>query len=138
MCIRDRSGDLAVVESAPQKSVVRRPEKNDNFIYITNQFVTDEMKPFDTGGVEWSKSMERYQGLESNLRSTKNMDLQKAKEILSDKCVCLDLRKERFGTIWSVVANLNALKIERAETKPKVTNYKEESRLDWWLKKQAR
>ena len=79
--LADKSGDLAVVESAPQKSVVRRPEKNDNFIYITNQFVTDEMKPFDTGGVEWSKSMERYQGLESNLRSTKNMDLQKAKEL---------------------------------------------------------
>ncbi|MFC3199568.1 C45 family autoproteolytic acyltransferase/hydrolase [Parapedobacter deserti] len=133
--IADKSGEIAVVESAPQKSVVRRPEKHENFIYITNQFVTKEMKRFDQGGVEWSKSAERYNGLKINLKSIENMDLQKAKEILSDKCVCLNLQKEKFGTIWSVVANLNELKIERAETKPTPTNYKPETRLDWWLKK---
>lgn len=133
--IADKSGDIAVVESAPQKNIVRRPKKNENFIYITNQFITKEMKPFDRGGVEWSKSIERYNGLKNNLKSAENMDLQKAKEVLCDKCVCLDLKKEKFGTIWSVVANLNELKIERAETKPKPTNYKPETRLDWWLKK---
>ncbi|GAB5471912.1 MAG: C45 family autoproteolytic acyltransferase/hydolase [Maribacter sp.] len=133
--IADKSGNIAVVESAPQKSVIRRPEKNENFIYLTNQFITKEMKPFDRGGVEWSKSIERHNGLKNNLKSVENMDLQKAKEVLSDKCVCLDLKKEKFGTIWSVVADLNELKIERAETKPKPTNYKPETRLEWWLKK---
>ena len=135
--IADKSGDMAVVESATQKSKVRRPEKGESFLFITNEFKTDEMKPFDRGGVEWSKSRERYSGLQHHLRSVKEVDLQKAKEILSDKCVCLDLKKEKFGTIWSVVANLNELKIERAETKPKITNYKAETRLDWWLKRKA-
>mgnify|MGYP003860406109 CR=1 FL=1 len=135
--IADKTGDIAVVESAPKNSVIRRPEENENFIYITNQFVTNEMKPFDRGGAEWSKSDERYNGLKDNLKSIESMDLQKAKEILSDRCVCLDLKKEKFGTIWSVVANLNELKIERAETKPKPTNYKPETRLDWWLKKRS-
>lgn len=135
--IADKNFDLAVVESAPQKSVVRRPQKNENFIYITNQFITNEMKPFDKGGVEWSKSLERYNGLKESLSTVERMDLDKAKETLSNKCVCLDLRKEKFGTIWSVVANLNELKIERAETKPKLTNYKPETRLDWWLKKRG-
>ncbi|GAA4272510.1 C45 family peptidase [Aquimarina gracilis] len=136
--IADKSGNIAVVESAPQKCVIRRPEKNENFIYITNQFVTKEMKPFDRGGVEWSKSAERYNGLKDHLESIERMDLQKAKEILSDRCVCLNLKKEKFGTIWSVVANLNELRIERAETKPKITNYKPETRLDWWLKKKKK
>lgn len=133
--IADKNFDIAVVESAPQKSVVRRPEKEENYIYITNQFITDEMKPFDRGGVEWSKSLERYGGLKDNLSIVQKMNLEKAKEILSDKCICLNLRKEKFGTIWSVVADLNNLIIERAETKPKLTNYKPETRLDWWLKK---
>ncbi|MEM9857770.1 MAG: C45 family peptidase [Bacteroidota bacterium] len=136
--IADVSGDIAVVESAPQKSVVRRPAVNENFIYITNQFVTSEMGRFDRGEVEWSKSEERYEGLQRQLRSCDHMDLEKAKEILSDKCVCLDLKKEKFGTIWSVVANLNQLKIERAESKPRWNNYKPETRLDWWLKKSSR
>ncbi|MDN5215817.1 C45 family autoproteolytic acyltransferase/hydrolase [Fulvivirgaceae bacterium BMA12] len=131
--IADRSGDLAVVESAPQKKFVRTPQHN--FIFITNQFVSEGMKKFDRGGVEWSKSNERYFGLEENLKAIEEMDLTKAKEVLSDNCVCLDLKKEKFGTIWSVVANLNTLKIERAETKPRTTNYKPETRLNWWLNK---
>lgn len=133
--IADKSGDIAVVESAPQKNSVRVPGKNKNFIYITNQFVTPEMTPLDSGGVEWSKSAERYNGLKEKLNAVKSMDLKKAKEILSDKCVCLDLKKEKFGTIWSVVANLNKLEIERAEAKPRIKNYKPETRLNWWLKK---
>ncbi|MEM7487060.1 MAG: C45 family peptidase [Bacteroidota bacterium] len=133
--IADNSGDIAVVESAPQLTNILRPKKGENFIWITNQFTSAKMKAFDQGEVTWSKSLERYQRLRDTLKNTSKMDLQKAKEILSDKCVCLDLKKEKFGTIWSVVANLNKLKIERAESKPKSTNYKPETRLDWWLKK---
>ena len=135
--IADKNGTIAVVESAPQKSNVRTPENDYQFIYITNQFVSKEMQIYDRGGVEWSKSAERYNGLKDNLKSVKQMDLGKAKKILSDKCICLNLRKEKFGTIWSVVANLNELKIERAETKPTKKNYKSETRLDWWMKKNA-
>ena len=135
--IADKNGEVAVVESAPQKSIVRRTQKNEQFVYITNEFKAKEMESFDRGGVEWSKSTERYIGLKDNLKSIKKMDLKKAKEILSDKCVCLNLKKEKFGTIWSIVANLNKLEIERAETKPTTKNYKSENRLDWWLKRNA-
>lgn len=133
--IADKTGVLAVVESSPQKAMVRKPNHHENFITITNQFQLSEMKKFDANGVEWSKSKERYEGLEKQLKNLEEIDLMKAKAILSDKCVCLDLKKESFGTIWSLVSNLNALTIERAETKPKITNFKPETRLDWWLKK---
>ncbi|WP_422083268.1 C45 family autoproteolytic acyltransferase/hydolase [Ulvibacterium sp.] len=133
--IADRNGSIAVVESAPQKSNIRYPKEGKPFLYITNQFISPQMKVFDRGKVEWSQSFERYDHLKRSLLSLKTMDMKKAKGILSDKCICLNLKKERFGTIWSVVANLNTLQIERAETLPKVTNYKPETRLDWWLKK---
>lgn len=133
--LADKHGEIAVVESAPQKSYVRRPEKNESFIYITNAFESKAMQPYDHGGVAWSKSTERYNSLKNSLTSVKEMDLEKAKEILSDKCVCLNLKKEKFGTIWSVVANLNELNIERAENRPTIKNYKAEMRLDWWMKK---
>ncbi|MEM9363771.1 MAG: C45 family peptidase [Bacteroidota bacterium] len=133
--IADKTGDIAVVESAPQGSTVRRPWHNQNYIYSTNQFVTNKMKAFDSGGIEWSKSSERANQLENKLSSLEHMDIQKAKEILSDECVCLNLKKEKFGTIWSVVGNLNNLSMQRAEGVPKVSNYKLEKRLNWWLKK---
>lgn len=133
--IADRSGDLAVVESCPQKAMVRKPKSDENFISITNQFQLAEMKSFDDGGVEWSKSIERYEGLERQLKGMSSIDLDRAKEVLSDECVCLDLKKQGFGTIWSVVSNLNELRIERAEAKPKVKNYKPDTRLQWWLNK---
>jgi predicted choloylglycine hydrolase len=133
--VADQSGDIAVVESAPQESMIRRPNNGENYLFITNQFHIEKMKLYDQGGVEWSKSLERYNGIHRNLQDINQMDLSKAKQILSDKCVCLYLKRERFGTIWSVVANLNDLKIERSEVKPKITNYKPETRLLWWLKK---
>ncbi|MEC7753910.1 MAG: C45 family peptidase [Bacteroidota bacterium] len=133
--IADKHGDIRVVESAPQKSMVRKPDKNERFIFITNEFRSSEMQNYDRGGVEWSKSSERYFALKNELNEVETMDVEKAKEILSNKGVCLNLKKEKFGTIWSVVANLQELSIERAESKPTVKNYKLETRLDWWLKK---
>jgi len=133
--LADRMGNRAVVESAPQKSIVRKPEKGENFIFITNQFVTPEMAPFDRGGVAWSKSGERFNALQKHLEGNGPVTLQTVKDILSDNCVCLDLKKEKFGTIWSVATHLNDLTLERAETKPKSHNFKPDTRLAWWLNK---
>lgn len=133
--LADKSGNLVVVESAPQASQIRYPKEDERYIYITNQFVTQPMQAFEQGGVEWSKSAERYQGLQDSLSTLNHLDLHGAKEILSAPCVCLDLKAQKFGTIWSVAANLNNLAIERAEGKPKTTNFKVETRLDWWLAK---
>lgn len=136
--LADSFGDLAAVESAPQMSKVRRPKENERHIHITNQFVTPEMKPYDQGGVAWSKSIQRYNSLKNILATMETMDLALAKEILSDDCVCLDLKKEKFGTIWSVVSDLTNLKIERAETHPRPTRFKPDTRLEWWMNKRKK
>lgn len=135
--LADSTGDIAVLESAPGRSQVRRPAEGEPFIYITNQFISPEMQPFDAGGVQWSKSTARNAGLQERLSRVRHMDLAVAKDILADKCICLDLKQAKFGTIWSVVASLTDLQIERAETKPSPTNFKPDTRLDWWLKKRS-
>lgn len=136
--IADSTGDIAVIESAPQAKVIRRPSKNQKFIFITNQFISSKMKPYDQGNIVWSKSIERYYGLQHALEALDSIDFAKAKEILSNKCICLDLKKEKFGTIWSVVANLNELSIERAEKKPHPNRYNRDNRLNWWLNRKNR
>ena len=136
--LADKQGNLAVVETAPQGYAVRKPENGASFIHITNQFETPQMKPFDRGGIAWSKTAERCDRLKNLLSSSSNMDLKTAKKILSDKSVCLHLKKEKFGTIWSVAANLNELHIERAESIPNPGNYKPDPRLNWWLGKKQR
>ena len=133
--IADKKGGMVVVESAPGKTVARYPAAGENFIHTTNQFISREMQAYDIGGVDWSKSRERYERVGNRLKESGGLSFENAKEVLSDHCVCLDLKKHKFGTIWSIVADLGTLRIERAETKPKINNYKPETRLDWWLKK---
>ncbi|MEM1310116.1 MAG: C45 family peptidase [Cyanobacteria bacterium P01_H01_bin.153] len=133
--VADAAGNMAVIESAPQSCQVRYPPGNQSFLAITNQFQAPEMKSFDQGGLGWCRSAERYQCLSDCLAKTPQIDIEKAKHILSKAPVFLDLRQEQFGTLWSVVSNLKTLTIQRAEGKPKVANYRPETRLSWWLQK---
>ena len=133
--IADAAGNMAVVESAPQGTEVRQPAANETFLCITNQFQHPKMQAFDQGGIGWCRSAERYQHLGDRLSQYPQIDMEIAQAILSTAPVCLDLRREQFGTLWSVVANLKTLAIARAEGKPKPTNYRPETRLAWWLQK---
>lgn len=133
--VADATGNIAVVESAPQGSAVREPADNENFLCITNQFQHPKMQAFDQGGIGWCRSAERYQHLRDRLSTCPQINIEIAKEILSTTPVCLELRQEKFGTLWSVVANLKTLAMARAEGKPKPTNYRPETRLTWWLQK---
>ncbi|MEM1281904.1 MAG: C45 family peptidase, partial [Cyanobacteria bacterium P01_H01_bin.152] len=133
--VADATGNMAVVESAPQGSAVRVPAANENFLCITNQFQHPKMQAFDQGGIDWCRSAERYQHLCDRLSTCPQINVDSAKEILSTAPVCLNLRREQFGTLWSVVTNLKTLTIARAEGRPKTTNYQPETRLTWWLQK---
>ena len=133
--VADADGNMAVIESAPQGCEVRSPAAADHFLCITNQFQSPKMQPFDQGGIGWCRSAERYQSLSDRLQTLPQVDIETAQQILSTTPVCLDLRRERFGTLWSVVADLKTLTIARAEGKPQVKNYRPETRLAWWLQK---
>lgn len=133
--VADAAGNMAVIESAPQGCEVRYPAAGENFLCITNQFQHPSMQAFDQGGIGWCQSAERYGYLCDRLKQSPQIGIETAKEMLSTTPVCLALRQAQFGTLWSVVADLKALTIDRAEGKPKTTNYRPETRLTWWLQK---
>ncbi|WP_235616325.1 hypothetical protein [Lysinibacillus parviboronicapiens] len=79
-----------------------------------------------------SKSKERFETLDICLQDNVNkMTLSIAQSIMSETKghVCLNLKEYNFGTLFSVVANLNTLDIHRAEGQPNKAKYKSDSRL---------
>ena len=76
----------------------------------------------------------------NHLTSKEHMTEEKAKNIMSDRngYVCLNLKKEKFGTLYSLVLNLNKLDILRAEGQPNRTKYKQDNRLNDEIRKSKR
>ncbi|MTI31993.1 C45 family autoproteolytic acyltransferase/hydolase [Xanthovirga aplysinae] len=133
--IADKSGNIAAVEVTPSHRWVRKPIEGQNYIYTTNQFLSKEMKTFDLGGNEWSKSRERTAGLDKLLKNKRILSLEMAKAILSNRSchLCMELKSAQFGTLYSFISQLNDLEIQRAERKPTPNNYKEDLRLRNYL-----
>lgn len=128
----DRSGDMAVVEKAPHNMFVRRPGEDESFIICTNHFVSKEMVGLQQNvDHDWSKSQNRYTYMEEQLRKNSQLNRESVQGILSNskEHVCLNLKKYNFGTLYSVVYELNSFRIHRAEGQPNRCKYKEDKRL---------
>ncbi|PEE40839.1 C45 family autoproteolytic acyltransferase/hydolase [Bacillus pseudomycoides] len=128
----DQLGDMAVVEKTPNNMFVRRPREDEDFIVCTNHFVSKEMKALQQNiDNDWSKSQDRYTYMEEQLRKNSQLNRESAQDILSNskEHVCLNLKKYNFGTLYSVVYELNSLRIHRAEGQPNRCKYKEDKRL---------
>jgi len=128
--LADVSGEMVVVEASPQRTVVRTPGE-EGFIVSTNHFVHSEMLDFRI--YEPPDSRIRYNTIASVLKNRAgelNEDL--LKSILSDHTgmVCSHIESIKLGTLWSLIANLNKLRIVRAEGPPCRTAYRQDSRLN--------
>ncbi|MBD1373539.1 choloylglycine hydrolase [Hazenella sp. IB182357] len=124
--LADSSGEMAVVEVAPHHFLVNRP--NGPYIHCTNHHARTPASP----KWNWSKSKERHVSLDQRLQEdAQNMTIDIAKSIMSETKghVCLNLKKHQFGTLYSVVANLNTLEIHRAEGSPQRAKYQVDTRL---------
>lgn len=124
--LADPQGNMAVVEVTPNSYQVRLP--TNNYIHCTNHHESTSL----TESWDWSKSKERFETLDIRLKqNVKNMDLAIAQSIMSETKghVCLNLKEQQFGTLFSVIANLNTLDIRRAEGQPNRAKYKSDRRL---------
>lgn len=130
--IADKNGNLVVIEKSPGKYAIR---KSKNVIFCTNHFLSKKMQGEQAEKPDWSKTEERLKTIDFRLSSSKELSIDDIKNILCDRdgCVCLNLKKENFGTLWSIISNLNTLKLWRCEGLPKVQKYKEDTRLNEWL-----
>lgn len=124
--LADPLGNMAVVEVTPNSYQVRLP--TNNYIHCTNHHESTSL----TESWNWSKSKERFETLDTRLKqNVNNMDLAIAQSIMSETKghVCLNLKEQQFGTLFSVIANLNNLDIRRAEGQPNRAKYKSDRRL---------
>ena len=131
--LADRSGDLAIVESSPERIEVRYPEENIPFVVATNIFQLPSMRRLQKNeDRNWYESETRYETIMQALEEKQaTLSLEVCQDILSGKYgfVCQYPRKGDFDTIWSVAANLHTLVIRRAEGNPSRVKYKEDLRL---------
>lgn len=130
--LADSTGGMAVAEVTPSSIFIRRPSIGEEFIVCTNHFVSKEMEDRqELNRINWSKSQERYQTIQDNLRRSTQIDIEKAKGIMSNSegHVCLNLKEEKFGTLYSLILNLNELSIYRAEGRPNRSIYRKDDRL---------
>ncbi|GIN87388.1 choloylglycine hydrolase [Heyndrickxia sporothermodurans] len=124
--LADPTGKMAVVEITPNSFHIRYP--SENFIHCTNHHISTPINKI----WNWSKSKERFDALENRLQEKLHeMNLSTAQSIMSDTKghICLNLKEQNFGTLFSVVANLNTLEITRAEGQPNRAKYKSDRRL---------
>lgn len=124
--LADPSGSMAVVEVTQNTCHVRLPKSH--YIHCTNHHLVSSV--VDTWN--WSKSQERFETLDRILADNDpNMELSIAQSIMSETKghVCLHLSEQQFGTLFSVVANLNTLEITRAEGQPNKAKYVVDKRL---------
>jgi predicted choloylglycine hydrolase len=128
--LADPSGDMVAVEASPQRTVVRTPEE-EGFIISANHFVHPKM--VDISIYEPPDSRIRYNTIVKKLKNrTGELSEELLKSILSDHTglVCSHRKSIKLGTLWSVVANLNKLRILRAEGHPCRAKYKPDTRLN--------
>jgi predicted choloylglycine hydrolase len=136
--VADASGKMAVVEASPQRSAVRKPEK-EGFIVSTNHFVDSQMAEIPIS--EPPDSRRRYDSIATKLRKRAGRLSEKYLEsILSDHegLVCSHIAEINLGTLWSTVVNLGKLRIVRAEGQPCETKYELDSRLSEAIKERGK
>jgi predicted choloylglycine hydrolase len=131
--LADRNGNVAVVEASPDKIRIRRPERGNNFIVCTNHFLSSEMLEFENEKERPLGSMERYATIHNTLRQHPGkIDTKTVQKLLSSHRgrVCSHVNSIKLGTLWSIIATLNDLKVFRAEGPPCRAKYRRDERLN--------
>ena len=139
--LADKEGSMAVVEAAPDKVRIRKPEKDENFIVCTNHFLHPEMLESEDVKQRCWDSMPRYIAINQALKQQHGkIDFEAAKKILSNHSgyVCSHQEQIKLGTLWSILATLKVPKIFRAEGHPCKTKLKQDTRLNKIIQEQSR
>lgn len=130
--LADKGGNMVVVEASPEKASVRTQNEDRKFIVATNHYVSGEMQALENLEKRPPDSVKRYETITRALsQGDGTLDQKTIRDILSDHSglVCSHIDAIQLGTLWSVIANLNRLKILRAEGHPCKTKYQLDTRL---------
>ncbi len=135
LIMADKSGDMAVVECNCKKSVIIRPQNDENFLVRANHFISDEMQQYQHNEELYAeyRSKDRYKTAYNALKNRENCSVELAKDILSGKYgfMCQYDRSRGLDTVWSSVYDLKNNRIYRAEGNPSRAEYKIDKRLSF-------
>ncbi len=132
LTIADTKGNIVVVECNGENVEIIKPYKEEEFVAIANEFVSDKMKKFNNYNIDNWKAEERYLVAHNALKENKNnYSFNLAKEILSGKYgfICQYDRKTDADTVWSVIYDIGRKEIYRVEGNPKRKQYTKDERL---------
>lgn len=132
--LADRSGKMAVAECSPNKFNARI---SNDYVISTNHFLSSEMENEHANPqLNWYRSVDRYRTIESAIKR-KGKDVEFAQNLLSGKFgfICQYDKRMNFDTLWSTVYDTASLSVFRAEGNPSKTNFKEDERLKWGIRK---
>jgi len=142
--VADREASMAVVEAAPERVRVRRPEEGEDFIICTNHFLHAEMQDMEDQKARYESNWDtlpRYKTIYNALEQHKaKTDVESAQKILSNHSgyVCSHQEKIKLGTLWSVIATLKQPQVLRAEGHPCKTKYRQDLRLNKAIQRRQR
>jgi len=132
LTIADTSGNIAVVECNCNNVEVIKPSKDECFVAITNEFISDKMKKYNNYNIDNWRAEKRYFVASSALKKhKKDFSFELAKDILSGKhgFICQYDRKTNADTVWSVIYDIGRKEIHRAEGNPNRKHFTKDSRL---------
>ena len=121
LVLADKTGDMALVELAPQTMAVGRPGPAKPFVGAVNRFSLPAMAPFQRRGVDDWRSAERWDTMTKALTAEgETMTARAATALLAGErgFLCQYDRSEGKDTVWSMVYALTEGSILRAEGNP--------------------
>ena len=142
--VADKEANMAVVEAAPDKVRVRRPEEGEDFVICTNHFVHPEMQGMENQRARYESNWDtlpRYTTIYNAIKQhNAKIDVENAREILSNHSgyVCSHQEKIKLGTLWSIIATLRQPQVFRAEGHPCRTKYRQDLRLNKAIQRRRR
>lgn len=134
--LADRSGEMAVVECAPDRKRIRDAEcfGEDRIVCTVNSFTSGEMRELDDAGGNDYDSHRRYrtvlEGFADQIRKAQD-PAEAAKKLLRGDFgfICQYDAWPDFETVWSSVFDLKSLEVFRAEGDPRKKKFVEDLRL---------
>lgn len=122
-----------MMDSPAEQLQIRYCEK---YAVATNHFISSEMERYNNEEINWYRTTDRFQTLETFLNCNE-VDFAISRELIAGKYgfTCQYEKKLHFDTIWSVVYDLSDLYNEICEGNPSKLKFKYDNRLAWGLKK---
>lgn len=139
LTVADPSGNIVVIECNPEKVEIIRPNQDGNFVTTANNFNSEALKEYKhPENVDDWRAEERYLVAYNALKeNSKNFSYELAEDILKGKYgfMCQYDRKTGADTVWSVIYDIQNLKVYRVEGNPSRKRFEEDKRLKFVYKK---